>query len=107
MPSDYTKHMSNLNEFMQDILHLQVRDFGGAGAGIAGISSSGGVVLHDLKQTVAEFAREQTSPQNDNAALHHLRDKIIAQLQTLEVTNVISRQEAARLTKQLQQLTTE
>ena len=94
----------NLDAFMKDILNLQIRDFGGAGAGIAGISSSGDVLLRDLKQSVAEFAREQAKPNADSAILLDLGEKIKAQLQTLQVTNVISSHEADRLSDQLQNL---
>ncbi len=104
----YTALMASyteLDSFLERVMHINVLTMGGASEGIIGSSSTGGVIINNLKKTAIAFAHEYRKPASNHDELMRLEQEIAGYLQTLQLTYTLSESEADRLIQKLQILT--
>lgn len=96
-----TEKSSQLHAFLEKIMAIQALNMGGAAAGIFGQSDAQQDVLRGLKHTTATFAAEYVKPAPSASLLDKLSKEIDGSLQTLYVTNVLSKDSADTLIDEL------
>jgi hypothetical protein len=93
------KPSTNLDNFVQSVMHLNIQHFG-----MYGGESSVTDVLLSLRESVAGFVGEYNKPSKNHDTLLALSEKIEGCLRTLQVFNVITEAETDKLIDTLRTL---
>ncbi len=96
---------SDLDMFLEKVMHISVLRMGGAAAGIIGSSGADVGIVNSLKKTTLDFANECRKPTPNQAELQRLSNEVGGFLHTLGVLSILSAEETTNLIQQLQKLT--
>lgn len=95
---------TKVDNFVKQIMDIQVTRMGGASAGIFGQAGADVDITNNLKRTVIAFAKESQNTKPDKNALTQYSEEIEGQLQSLVLTNTLSQKEADELVNKLHTL---
>src|SRR5665647_600172 len=97
--------MSNLNHFLESVMHVNVLRMGGASAGIIGSAGADSDIIYNLRKCAIAFASEYHKPKSNHDELEKLSQEIGGYIQTLHVIGTLSEAEVDKLIDELQMLT--
>jgi hypothetical protein len=95
---------STVDLFLSSIMNIQVLRMGGAAAGIFGSTGDDGLAVQEAKSAAMAFANEYRKPKPDAQEIERLMQNVEGRIRVLELTKVVSEQEADKLIGELHSL---
>lgn len=95
---------SDLRQFLEHIMQIDVVQMGGARAGIVGSSDANSGTINKLKKNAIAFAQEYTKQKSDHTILTQTADQVIGCLLTLQLTSTLSETTTVALINELEKL---